>query len=218
MTKSYLFESDPYLKTPGTKGSSFVAATAAAAVDDHLYCNPPWNMTLGSGGNDERRIVKPLTLHNLPSNAPPIAYVNGNSVRAIRSRHYSQQQTVIHHNNNNSHGSSKPANNNTANVDSGIGSHNKRQFVNDKSSNTESCNKADGDTDHYATVKENGLDITDKNGYRFSSMAPKSLKVTGQPSSGSSSSSSGKEGAAVAGAQQEKQPSLRDYVTNSDCK
>lgn len=41
--------------------------------------------------DEVRSVIRPLAAHNVP----PIAFMNGNSVRPIRSRHYSQNQTGI---------------------------------------------------------------------------------------------------------------------------
>src|SRR5699024_3282837 len=111
MTKSYLLESDPFLKT-SSKTSPF-----ALNSDDSVFRgSSAWNGTHHSSTGElisDRPTVKPLAMHNVPSNVPPIAYINGNSVRPIRCRHYSQQQTVFHatsnniNNNNNSNNSEK---------------------------------------------------------------------------------------------------------------
>lgn len=185
MTKSYLLESDPYLKT-SSKSTSFAMNT-----DDHVYCSSDWNSE-----PSDRPVVKPLTLHNLPSNAPPIAYVNGNSVRAIRSRHYSQQQTVLHQQHNTSNSSDNAS---------------------------DSCINTDGDTHQYAassedSVNENTEHHSIENGFKFatslstsSTKAPKSLKVKVQSTNSNHQPSSPSKA-------QAQQPSLRDYVTNSECK
>lgn len=123
MTKSYLLESDPFLKT-SSKTSPFAlnaAENESAAVGGHAGS---WNSERAAAaaaaaatiqqqfqrqqrrlqehsipGEDlfaDRPTAKPLAaMHNVHSNVPPIAFINGNSVRPYRCRHYSQQQTAI---------------------------------------------------------------------------------------------------------------------------
>lgn len=131
MTKSYLLESDPFLKTSSKTSSPFAlnaapeeaspgggapgpaaqhvgswnseraaaAAAAAASIQQQLYRQHLRLQEHSIPGQDlfaDRPSAKPLAgMHHVAANVPPIAYINGNSVRPFRCRHYSQQQTAL---------------------------------------------------------------------------------------------------------------------------
>lgn len=63
-----------------------------SAIQDEQPQPPYWAVV---ENERPRRSLAPLALRNIPTNVPQMAFVNGNSVRAVRTRHYSQQQTGL---------------------------------------------------------------------------------------------------------------------------
>lgn len=94
MTKSYLLESDSYLKTSSKSSPLALSGEEVLRTSNRNSSIEQHQMSISSEFTDCPPI-KPLVLHNVPSNVPPIAFVNGNCVRPVRSRHYSQLQTAI---------------------------------------------------------------------------------------------------------------------------
>lgn len=203
MTKSYLLESDPYLKT-SSKTSPF-----ALNGDDGVYrVANVWNghhsSAIPSEVISDRPTVKPLAMHNVPSNVPPIAYINGNSVRPVRCRHYSQQQTVFHA----ATAAAATTNNNNNNSDS------------EKNSGIK---VAAGDMHHYAKPDENGVNDNggagdnvarrDSAGNGSAAAAPMTPQPAGEvrDQSPASSQQQGVESPAY-----QSPSSLRDFETNNE--
>ena len=258
MTKSYLLESDPYLKT-SSKTSPFALSNEDSSLRSANIWNnfqnqqqqqqqqqqQPQQQHQSSAIPSDRPMIKPLAMHNVPSNVPPIAYINGNSVRPVRSRHYSQQQTVIHTNNGNANNVNVNVNINNTSSSSNASSN---QGTSEKKANS-GIKVAAGDMHHYAESNENGVNGYDdgngggnahstvrdfRNNKNGMSMAPKSL-VDGKVRVQQSLSANGNNGAARQQQssnqqQQQKQQqqgtksrqspssSLRDYVTNIESK
>ena len=219
MTKSYLLESDHYLMM-SSKSSSF-----ALSSDENVFrVANAWNgnhhsSAIPSGVISDRQTVKSLVMQNVPSNVPPIAYINGNSVRPVRCRHYSQQQTLIHnnnYNNNNNRNSEKEAN-------SGI-----KVTAGDMHNYAESNENGVNDYDRNDVVRDNGeKGSADKNSLSFASMAPKSItnyKVKVLSSASSQHEQQPQQSPLKQRAKSESPvrqsaaSSIRDYVTNNESK